>query len=148
MGACQRAGGGMLATGHMHATAPVRHSMTVRELPASTRHTAGPATTYMLPQAAVTDLHADIWRRHATMATVTPSGGSCSWLKLLLLPPPCVLTTAAPAHALLLPPSTVRLLLLNWLRSCARQGKLSRACTGMDTTKARHLSAGPLKGAN
>jgi hypothetical protein len=63
---------------------------------------------------------------HATIAAVTPSGGSFSWLKLLSL----LLTRLLPGSlaAALLPPP-VLLLLSNWLRSPARLGKLSRACT-------------------
>lgn len=55
--------------------------------------------------------------RHVTIAAVTPSGGSRSWLQVLLLLLP----------GSLLPPAPL-LLQLNWRRSRAKHGKLNRAC--------------------
>jgi hypothetical protein len=149
MGEC--AGAGMLAAGQLtqpcwSGTARLCGNCLLQQ------HTQQPLSPhpYCCCKPTVTDLHADIWRRHVTIAAVTPSGGSCSWLKLLLLLtlPPRVLTTAVSPAAVLLPPPPVLLLLLNWLRSCARQGKLSRACTGRDNTTARRMCAAPVMGAN
>jgi hypothetical protein len=75
----------------------------------------------------LTHLHATWYcRRHATMAAVTPSGGSFSWLKLLSLLLSRLLSGSLAAALLL--PNVLLLLPSNWMRSPARLGKLSRAC--------------------